>query len=42
MGNAGAGTNTVGLAFGGFEPSRSVKTEEFSGGGPSTVTFSTD
>ena len=31
-----------GLIFGGFEPARSVATEEFTGGGPSTVTFSTD
>ena len=42
IGDGGAGTNTVGLCFGGFEPSRSNKTEEFSGGGPSIVTFTTD
>jgi hypothetical protein len=44
---AGAGTTTVGLAFGGTTantPSgeRAVVTEEFSGGGPATLTVGTD
>ena len=39
---AGAGTTTAGLAFGGTTPPSTAATEEFSGGGPATLTVGTD